>query len=289
MADVGIIEYVDRFEDTQTGIADESFIARNIISNMIQHAHPHAELTFILGGSGMFVDPQGSSMNVKSGSVLFIPGLLRHGFTTSTGWRGISVHYHPERLDGYGRLLHKQLLQFQNQQIVTYKMNEPALSHICKLIELLNSEINLTGPHLEKSRALLLNLMLVHIHSVGKPESAARKPGSKGVQLEVAEVVAELERSFQDGINIDSIISNYGHSPSFFRKVFKESTGVSPKKYVMRLRLDHAKSLIRDTSVSITQAAYDSGFSSLTQFNTAFYKDVGMTPKAWRILNRVKP
>jgi len=56
-------------------------------------------------------------------------------------------------------------------------------------------------------------------------------------------------------------------------------------RYVNALRVDHAKTLLRDSRTStrsILLVALDSGFASLGPFNRAFKADTGMTPRAWR-------
>jgi AraC-like DNA-binding protein len=68
---------------------------------------------------------------------------------------------------------------------------------------------------------------------------------------------------------------------TFFRK-FKRSTGFTPQQLLIRLRIGKACELLADTAIPISQAAYQSGFRSVQNFNYAFKTKMGMTPGEFR-------
>lgn len=63
-----------------------------------------------------------------------------------------------------------------------------------------------------------------------------------------------------------------------FRRVFKTAYGVSPVKYLMRLRLERAKALLESGDCPIATVATESGFSDEYYFNRAFTAGTGITP-----------
>lgn len=68
-------------------------------------------------------------------------------------------------------------------------------------------------------------------------------------------------------------------SEVYFRRVFKENFGVSPKQYIQQLRIAKAKNLLKSNVYSsITTVAEEVGFSNIYQFSTAFKKATGYTP-----------
>ena len=69
-----------------------------------------------------------------------------------------------------------------------------------------------------------------------------------------------------------------GHLSRRFRQVF----GESPYSYLMTRRIERAMALLRRGDVSVTEACFEVGFSSLGTFSTRFSELVGMTPSAYR-------
>lgn len=73
-----------------------------------------------------------------------------------------------------------------------------------------------------------------------------------------------------------------GLSYHHFSAVFKRATARSFKDYLLDLRLHNAKNKLITTNASITQIAYDTGFSSSSHFISQFRRHTGQTPKQFR-------
>lgn len=71
-------------------------------------------------------------------------------------------------------------------------------------------------------------------------------------------------------------------SPSYFSAMFKKTAGVSFVEYVARLRVEKAKTLLRDPSARVSEVAFTAGFGSIPRFNKVFRKLAGMSPSAYR-------
>lgn len=69
-----------------------------------------------------------------------------------------------------------------------------------------------------------------------------------------------------------------GMSPSGFRRSFKEYLGLSPIDYRNNLRLNYARKLLTSGEYSVTQAAYQSGFSNISFFYRLFRRKFGTSP-----------
>ena len=67
-------------------------------------------------------------------------------------------------------------------------------------------------------------------------------------------------------------------SEVYFRKLFKAEYGVSPQKYIIRLRIQYAKELISTGYYSLKEAAWLSGYTDYKYFSTEFKKQVGVSP-----------
>ena len=71
-------------------------------------------------------------------------------------------------------------------------------------------------------------------------------------------------------------------SQYYFCRLFNESIGVSPYKYVIQQRVAKAKKLIKNSELTLADIAYECGFSSQSQMTQHFRKCVGVTPKVYR-------
>ena len=67
-----------------------------------------------------------------------------------------------------------------------------------------------------------------------------------------------------------------------FARSFKQSTGLTPHQYVLRKRIERAKSLLVDQGLSIAEVALRCGFGSQSNFTTAFRRLTNATPGAYR-------
>ncbi len=80
-----------------------------------------------------------------------------------------------------------------------------------------------------------------------------------------------------------------GLSASHFSRLFRSSFGVAPREYVIRNRLEHAKTLMRQTRSPLCQIALDSGFSDQAHMSRTFHAIVGSTPNQWRRAQAFEP
>ncbi len=73
---------------------------------------------------------------------------------------------------------------------------------------------------------------------------------------------------------------------TYFRRLFKKYTGMSPKRYHSQLRLQKAKSLLRDTRLSVGEIAHSLDFDTPFHLSSWFKKQSGLSPTAWRAQER---
>jgi AraC family transcriptional regulator len=73
-----------------------------------------------------------------------------------------------------------------------------------------------------------------------------------------------------------------GMSEFHFNRLFKRATGVPPSQYQIRLRLDVARRLLRETKQSVITIANDVGYSNPSHFAQLFRKATGLSPTTYR-------
>ncbi|MFD0712997.1 AraC family transcriptional regulator [Paenibacillus sp. GCM10027626] len=89
-----------------------------------------------------------------------------------------------------------------------------------------------------------------------------------------------------EGITVRQAAEVAGVNRTYFSSVFAEQTGMTPKMYIDKVRMDKAKRRLADTRDSVTEIAYSLGYSSLFAFTRAFKSRFSLTPTEYRAAAR---
>ena len=96
-------------------------------------------------------------------------------------------------------------------------------------------------------------------------------------------IVQRIDEGMLDGgAGLEQIAAQFGWSSRQIRRILQQELGVSPIELVQTRRLLLAKQLLTETTLSITEVAFASGFASLRRFNDAFGRRYGMPPSRFR-------
>ena len=95
-------------------------------------------------------------------------------------------------------------------------------------------------------------------------------------------VVQYIKEHLTEKISIDALARESCMSRSAFFLAFKKQFGLSPLEYVQQERIQKARQLLADATMSITDVCYQSGFNNLNYFIKLFKRMEGVTPTAYR-------
>jgi len=95
----------------------------------------------------------------------------------------------------------------------------------------------------------------------------------------IARAIATLRRDFRSPMVVEELARAVGMSVSSFHKHFKEVTASSPLQYQKGLRLLEARRLLVAGTASVTSAAFEVGYESLTQFSREYARKFGVSPR----------
>jgi AraC-like DNA-binding protein len=93
---------------------------------------------------------------------------------------------------------------------------------------------------------------------------------------------AYVHGNFQKEIGLAEIARHAFLSPYHFSRLFRHYTSFSPHQYLLEVRLSHAVRLLRNTSLSVTEIGFDSGFNSLDHFIATFTRRFRKSPLKFR-------
>jgi len=97
-----------------------------------------------------------------------------------------------------------------------------------------------------------------------------------------------LDASYAEPLAIGQIAATVGASASHVQRAFRAHHGATIVAYVRARRLDHAKTLLLETDLSITEVAFAAGFHDLAYFTRTFTRDVGIPPSRFRQATRAE-
>lgn len=95
-------------------------------------------------------------------------------------------------------------------------------------------------------------------------------------------VLKYIEKNYMFELTLDKLSDIAGYSRYHFSRIFKQYSGVSYISYINKIRINAATKLLMDPTMSITEVAMNSGFSSITSFNRAFKEIKHCTPSEFK-------
>ena len=133
------------------------------------------------------------------------------------------------------------------------------------------------------TNALCMRALYDAIYRVQK-ESAKEYISKKTVAL-LDPALKALESSFtQNSLRVSYLASLCGVSEVYFRKLFLNTFGMTPKEYIIQKRVEYAKSLLRVGEFTISEIASMCGYIDVCHFSREFSKHVGMSPGQYQTL-----
>ncbi|MEI3227578.1 MAG: AraC family transcriptional regulator [Lachnospiraceae bacterium] len=85
-----------------------------------------------------------------------------------------------------------------------------------------------------------------------------------------------------ENIRVSQIADYFGYNEKYLTTFFRRQSGISLKQFMMQAKMDAAKAELTDTNHSISQIAYNVGFSDSHNFTNAFKKITGLSPSVYR-------
>lgn len=98
----------------------------------------------------------------------------------------------------------------------------------------------------------------------------------------IARAIGYINDNFKHQPSLDDVAAASGMSRYHFQRLFSEWVGVSPKKFVQYLSIEHAKGLLRDGQMSLLDAAYATGLSGPSRLHDLFVRIEAMTPGEYK-------
>lgn len=128
--------------------------------------------------------------------------------------------------------------------------------------------------------SVLKNLYEI-IHLMGKEFHFTYMPSEKEKIIAVA--VEKIHQDFcRNDLTISELAAISDVSETYFRRLFTAKYGISPKEYIIKLRINHAKKLLMSGDFTVNETAELCGYCEPCHFSREFSKHTGISPKNYR-------
>jgi AraC-like DNA-binding protein/ligand-binding sensor protein len=125
----------------------------------------------------------------------------------------------------------------------------------------------------------LLTIFAQHLASLSNQLMVSSRQAESPMVTRAKQFIADHQ---DEELSLRQVAGAVNTSAFYFCKMFKQATGLTFTDYLARVRIEKVKNLLMNPHKRISEAAYEAGFQSLSQFNRVFRKIVGESPTTWR-------
>jgi AraC family transcriptional regulator len=221
---------------------------------------------------GRFVD-----CSFFSGAINLFPAGLIPAWRSSTPAKAIVCALDPMFVKEVGSELDSPAVtEFR----LATDLRDPAMQGIIKLLAVEAESGGLSGSLYTDHLAHALALRFLNLS--GSMRLAIPSPFGKLPNRVLQRVLDRMKADLAADLDLNTLASESGYSRSHFLRTFRAATGCSPHQWLTRLRIEHAKTMLRENSLSMVHIALACGFSSHGHFSNKFRRIVGVTPSEYR-------
>ena len=176
---------------------------------------------------------------------------------------------------GSSRPYYEQFL-LANEPVLTLNSHSPIPSLLHELIRL--QQLQDARTELLSSQAIVQLLTDVLLHMVSRNQL----PHSRFVPDYIQKTQLFLKEQLQEKITLDRLSARFSMSKYHLAREFKVYTGLTPNEYLINLRINKSKELLRYADLPIQQIAKEVGFENVSHFINQFKKQEDTTPLSFR-------
>ena len=125
----------------------------------------------------------------------------------------------------------------------------------------------------------LLQIFAQHLSLLGKQLLLKREAAESPV---IGRARAFIEERHSEPLSLEEVAKQVNISAYYFSRVFRKSIGMTFTEYLARLRVEKVKQLLLNPGKRVSEAAFEAGFQSLSQFNRVFLRIAGESPTTYR-------
>jgi len=220
------------------------------------------QLFWCVEGEGWFLNDGGERVGLPAGWVRWCrPGALHHLEAGAGPWEYGFVTF---------AATETAALEVWDWPGETWLGGSPPMSRFRELLALVAD-----GSESARRRAS------VHVWEILLRACLGPEPAPLGPASRIREAITR--RYHRPDFTVEALAGELGLHRSTLYRTFKRSYGQSPSAFLHRLRLQRARTLLRETVLPVQEVAWSSGFADPNYFARSFRRAAGRSPAEWRV------
>lgn len=226
------------------------------------------QVIYITRGSGVFESDSCRKQSVKAGTIIILFPGERHRYKPEqdTGWDEYWIGLKGDIIEN----LAKNGFIKPESPTLYIGFNESVFNLFNTIIDATKQEQSGYQPFISGAALHLIGA----VHAIIKQRAMDSEDKELIIQKARLLFRSNIAADFSPEKAAEELQVGY----SWFRKVFKNYTGLSPGQYYIQLKIERAKELLNNPDLPIKQIAYDLGFENYFYFSKLFKEKTGITP-----------
>ena len=229
----------------------------NLTYRFQKHVHKYWEITYYFEGSGKNIT-ENRDIYFQKGTIVCQPPGMIHEDITETGYK--NIYFCVEN--------------FALAQPTPLILNDTPNSDFLYILRQLYYEFYYRPTHKLVTNAIL-NVLQQYMFILANDSAKS----NFYVECFKRELVNNLSNCF---FNVADALESVPLCKDHFRRLFKADTGTTPVEYLNRIRINYAKELLENSTLSVKNIAQMCGFDDQYYFSRVFKKQTGESPKLWK-------
>ena len=221
-------------------------------------------IEYISSGMGS-IEMNGKVYYPQKGDVYLLPPGSRHCYYSDAKepWIKTFVNFRGAVADSLASAYHmKGVVLFQD-------VDQEAAERFFQIYAMMQDR------NLEDAYVVFKTEILIHeiFHILGQEVKS-----TKGISDEMEKIKDYLETHVSASVTIDELSALIYRSPDYLIRHFREEFGMTPYKYFIEKKMEAAKTMLRDTTLSVKEIGEQVGYEDAHYFSNVFRKESGMPP-----------
>ena len=253
------------------------------------HSHDFIELVLVESGKGVHIT-RNTRVPISTGDVIIIPRGVRHGYEDVEEFKVInvifdisllgSVYGDLNHIPGFHSLFHLPGRKRWNHARYEFSsLDSDEITYAGRLVRKMLSELKKKAPGYKTVCSSALMELAAYL------SRKEFKKSNTGGENKLDRVLDYMEKNHREKITVGELAKIACSSVRNFQRVFHQIVGKSPNDHLLSIRMRHAKKLLTDSSMGISEIALETGFSDSSYFTCRFKGVFGATPKIYRAVN----
>ena len=241
------------------------------------HVHQFSEIVFVMEGT-LNATIDGKEYSIKPGEIAVITPFQMHGFSSTDTAKFYMCVFSNNCVPDH----HVDVEFFQNRERAVFTASDSVKAQINDMLNEIKHPLSIIDTAVpRKIKALFYSVF---------SELVAENPiviSSKKNDV-LSSIFLYLNNHYKEKISMSSMGKALGYNPKYLSQCLGALPDISFPTILNSLRVDHAKSLLLNSSFKVIDIAFECGFESEQSFHRAFLKIAGMTPGEYRKSTKAK-